>query len=357
VCYLSLQRTAEARPLLARAVDASRQANATGLLALQLPWMAILEWQEGDWTSALALAHEAVELASETGWLAQLPDSLSTLAKIEAGFGMASCREHAAQSVAAARSSNPAATPVHALAAVGLLELGLGHPHEAVDALNDALAAAGPRATPILRLQILPNLVEAYVRAGQPDRAAVELAQLDDLAGRVERSWVRAAAARCHGLLEARDFAEQRFEQALHWHAKGTPPFDQARTHLAYGARLRRSRNRAGARVQLQSALELFERLGAAPWAEQTRAELVSSGESAPAHGDIIELRLTSQELQVALAVQRGLTNADAAAALFLSVKTVEYHLSNIYRKLGIRSRTQLIRALGERRMPHAAPD
>jgi DNA-binding CsgD family transcriptional regulator len=159
----------------------------------------------------------------------------------------------------------------------------------------------------------------------------------------------RAAAARCHGLLERRDFAE-RFEQALHWHAEGTPPFDRARTHLAYGARLRRSRNRAEARVQLQSALELFERLGAAPWAERTRHELVSSGGSAPAHGAIIELQLTPQELQVSLAIQRGLTNANVAAELFLSVKTVEYHLSNIYRKLGIHSRTQLIRVLGEGR-------
>lgn len=356
VCYLTLKRTAEARPLLARAVDASRQANAAGLLALQLPWMAILELQEGDWTSALALAHEAVELAPETGWLAQLPDSLSILARIEAGFGMASCREHAAQSIAAARAGNPAATTAHALAAVGLLELGLGHPEEAADALRDALAAADPRATPILHLQILPDLVEAYARAGQPDRAAVELAQLDDLAARAGRSWAQAAAARCHGLLEPRDFAE-RFEQALDWHAKGTAPFDQARTHLAYGSRLHRNRNRAAARVQLQSALELFERLGAAPWAERTRAKLVSSGGSAPAHGDIIELRLTPQELQVSLAIQRGLTNAAAAAALFLSVKTVEYHLSNIYRKLDIRSRTQLIRVLGERRMAHAASD
>jgi DNA-binding NarL/FixJ family response regulator len=82
----------------------------------------------------------------------------------------------------------------------------------------------------------------------------------------------------------------------------------------------------------------------------------VSSGGSAPAHADIIELLLTPQELQVSLVVQRGLTNAAAAAALFLSVKTVEYHLSNIYRKLGIRSRTQLIRVMGERRLAHAAP-
>jgi DNA-binding NarL/FixJ family response regulator len=347
-CYLALQRTDEARPLLARAVEASRQANAAGLLAHQLPLMAMLEWLEGNWTSALALAHEAVELTPETGWLAQLPGNLSFLAKIEAGFGMASCREHAEQSVAAARSGGHAATTAHALAAVGLLELGLDHPHDAADALKDAWDAAS-QAAPNLRLQILPDLVEAYVRAGLPEQATEKLAQLDDLATHTEHLWARAAAARCQGLLESRDFAE-RFEQALRWHAKGTAPFDRARTHLAYGARLRRSRKRADARIQLQQALELFERLGAAPWAKRTREELVSSGGSAPAHGDIIELKLTPQELRVSLAIQQGLTNATAASTLFLSVKTVEYHLSNIYRKLGINSRTQLIRVLSEGR-------
>jgi len=348
-CYLALERTAEARPLLTRVVEASRQANAAGLLAHQLPWMAMLEWLEGDWTSALALAHEAVELASQVGWLAQRPNSLSILARIEAGFGMASCREHAEAAVAAARAGGHAGTTVHGLAILGLLELGLDHPRDAANALQDAWDTAGPQAPPRLQLQILPDLVEAYARAGLPDRATEKLTQLDDLAAHAGRLSARAAAARCHGLLERRDFAE-RFEQALHWHAKGTPPFDRARTHLAYGARLRRSRNRADARVQLQSALELFERLGAAPWTERTRNELVSSGGSAPAHGDIIELKLTPQELRVALAIQRGLTNATAAATLFLSVKTVEYHLSNIYRKLGISSRTQLIRVLGEGR-------
>jgi DNA-binding CsgD family transcriptional regulator len=347
-CYLALRRTAEARSLLTRAVETSRQANAAGLLAVQLPWMALLEWLDGDWTSALALAHEAVELASQTGWLAQRPNSLSTLAKIEAGFGMASCREHAAHAVAAARSGGHVGPTAYALAAVGLLALGLDQPHDAVEALKDAWDVAS-RAAPNLQLQILPDLVEAYARAGRRDQATEKLTRLDDLTARTERLSARAAAAHCHGLLERRDFTEW-FEQALRWHAGGTPPFDRARTHLAYGARLRRGRNRAGARVQLQSALELFERLGAAPWAERTRAELVSSGGSAPAHGDIIERRLTPQELRVSLAIQRGLTNADAAATLFLSVKTVEYHLSNIYHKLGINSRTQLIRILGEGR-------
>ncbi|MGH3831749.1 MAG: AAA family ATPase [Pseudonocardiaceae bacterium] len=352
-CYLALGRTAEARPLLTRAVDASRRANAPGLLTHQLSPMAQLEWMDGNWTSALALAYEAVELAAQTGWLAQIPNSVSVLARVEAGFGMASCREHAAQAIAAARSGGHAGTTVHALAALGLLELGLDRPHDAADALQDAWDAASPVA-PNLQLQILPDLVEAYVGTGQFEQATEKLAQLDDLAARTGHMWAQATAAHCHGLLEHRDFAKF-FEQALRLHPENTTSFARARTHFAYGIRLHRSRNRAGARVQLNSALELFERLGAAPWVERCRDKLVASGGSAPATGDIIELRLTPQELNISLAVQRGLTNAGAAAELFLSVKTVEYHLSNIYRKLGISSKAELIRVL-DKRHPTQSP-
>ena len=352
ICYLVLQRTAEARPLLARTVNASRAANAAGLLAQQLPWMALLEWLDGNWTTALTLADEAVELAPQTGWLAQLPQNLSVLARIEAGFGMPSCREHAEAALAGARSGGQVTTRVrvHALAAIGLWELGLGHPHDAAEVLQQACDATEPQAVLNLRLQILPDLVAVYWRSGRRERAIEKLAQLDDLAARTGHSWARAAAARCHGLLEPRDFAEW-FEDALHWHARGSTPFDRARTHLAYGTRLHRSRNRAGARVQLRHALELFERLGAAPWVERTRDKLLSSGGSAPAQGDPIAQKLTPQELRVSLAIQRGLSNADAAAALFLSVKTIEYHLSNVYHKLGINSRTQLIRILSAPRL------
>ena len=173
----------------------------------------------------------------------------------------------------------------------------------------------------------------------QPERP------LDALAGRTGRVTAKAAAARGHALLD-RTGAADRFAEAMAWHARGTPPFDTARTHLECGSRLRRARDRSGARTHLRTALDIFERLGAAPWADRARAELTSSGGSAPAHGDRVERLLTAQELQVSLAVRRGLSNADAAASLFLSVKTIEYHLSNVYRKLGVRSRTQLIRAL-----------
>src|SRR4051794_19454085 len=347
VCYLAQERTADARPLLGRAVASSRAANSAGLLAVQLPWMAALEWQDGNWTTALALAEEAVRLAPETGWLAQLPNSLSTLARVEAGLGLPGCREHAARAVEAGRAGGSVATVVHGLAALGLLELGLGNPGPAADHLTGALDAAGTATAPLLRFHVLPDLVEACALARRPDQARAALAELDELATRSRRTSALAAAARCHALLdESRSTGP--FEAALTWHSRGTSPFDTARTHLAYGSRLRRTRDRPAARHHLRMAVDAFERLGAAPWAERARAELTAGGGSAPATGDRVERRLTAGELQVALAVRQGLTNADVAASLFLSVKTVEYHLSNIYRKLGIRSRTQLIRTLAD---------
>ncbi|WP_214406657.1 ATP-binding protein, partial [Pseudonocardia lacus] len=148
VCHLALEQPDKARPLLGRAVESSRRANTAGLLAVQLPWMAVLEWQSGNWTVALALAEEAVRLAPETGWLAQLPNSLSTMARVEAGMGLPGCRGHAARAIEAARHSGSTATLVHGLAARGLLELGLGNHAAAADDLAAALDAAPPTAAP-----------------------------------------------------------------------------------------------------------------------------------------------------------------------------------------------------------------
>ena len=118
-------------------------------------------------------------------------------------------------------------------------------------------------------------------------------------------------------------------------------PFERARTELCYGERLRRARRRAEARGQLHAALETFERLGAQPWANRARNELRATGETARRDRTASD-ELTLQELQVALRVAQGATNREAAAALFLSPKTVEAHLSRIYSKLRVRSRTEL---------------
>lgn len=136
---------------------------------------------------------------------------------------------------------------------------------------------------------------------------------------------------------------EEEFEAALTLYS-AEMGFERARTQLALGMRRRRSRRRADARAALHEALAYFERAGAEPWADQARAELRASGE-APARDTTGSLRaLTAQELQVALIVAKGITNREAAAALFVSPKTVEFHLGNTYRKLGVRSRAELVR-------------
>ena len=122
-------------------------------------------------------------------------------------------------------------------------------------------------------------------------------------------------------------------------------PFERARTELSYGARLRRSKRIGPAREQLRSALDVFQRLLAEPWAARARRELVTRS-ARRAAGSEVEALLTAHELQVAVLIGRGATNREAAATLFVSPKTIEYHLASIYRKLGVRSRTELALAL-----------
>jgi DNA-binding CsgD family transcriptional regulator len=135
------------------------------------------------------------------------------------------------------------------------------------------------------------------------------------------------------------------FLKALRLREQAGVPFQQARTHLVYGERLRRARRRRDARVQLRAAAEIFDRLDARPWAERARAELRASGETMARAGNGGE-QLTPQELQIALLVSQGHTNAEVGQAVFLSTRTVEFHLSRAYRKLGVASRTELTRKL-----------
>jgi DNA-binding CsgD family transcriptional regulator len=183
------------------------------------------------------------------------------------------------------------------------------------------------------------DLAEAYIRDGRTDDAEL---LLDEYAPHPDdEPWAVAAAARCRAMLAGPQEMAEAFDVALETSACTTMPFECARTELCLGERLRRVRQRAQASIHLHRALETFERLGAEPWARRARAELQAAGEIVRQDGDAMQ-RLTPQELQVALAVGRGASNHEAAAALFLSKKTIEYHLSNIYRKTNIRSRTQL---------------
>ena len=151
-----------------------------------------------------------------------------------------------------------------------------------------------------------------------------------------------ALLARCDALLGTRD-PDQAFGEAI-TRSPGLPPLQRARTELLYGEWLRRERRRTDSRVHLRAALDSFRTMGAVPWAERAEAELRASGETARKRDLSTAGQLTPQELQIARLVTGGLTNKEIAAQLYLSPRTVDYHLRKVFTKLGITSRTELVR-------------
>ena len=148
--------------------------------------------------------------------------------------------------------------------------------------------------------------------------------------------------ARCKGLLADADAAVDHFDAALRHDHSAQRPFERARNELALGEAMRRQRRRSEARTHLRNALEVFEKLGTAPWTERARAELRASGETARRHDPNAFDQLTPQEVRIALFASRGASNPDIAAKLFLSRRTVEYHLHKVFTKLGVTSRAEL---------------
>jgi DNA-binding CsgD family transcriptional regulator len=165
----------------------------------------------------------------------------------------------------------------------------------------------------------------------------------------MDHAGAHAAACRCRGLLSGDGDFENAFNEALEWHSRTPTPFERARTELCYGERLRRMGRRIDARERLRAALATFENLGAEPWAEQARAELRATGERVRKREESTAARLTAQEHQVAVLVADGGTNREVGARMMLSPRTIEFHLRNIYAKLGVRSRTELAKRVADK--------
>jgi DNA-binding CsgD family transcriptional regulator len=180
--------------------------------------------------------------------------------------------------------------------------------------------------------------------AGDRSTTAAAVADLEAFAAATGTAWAAAAAEHGKALLADDRHAEAHFAEALAHHARSPRRVDQARTELAFGEYLRRARRRVDARAHLRAALEIFEDAGAAPWAERARQELRASGETARRRDDSPATALTPQELQVAGLVAEGLPNREVAARLFVSPRTVEFHLRNVFAKTGVTSRTELAR-------------
>jgi DNA-binding CsgD family transcriptional regulator len=189
------------------------------------------------------------------------------------------------------------------------------------------------------------DLVEALVELGRRDEAVELLDWYESNARHLERASALASCARCRGLLAAQagvlEEALSAFDEALGWHAQVDRPLDRARTLLALGATQRRMKRRREARATLEDALGVFERIGAALWAERARAELKRISGRAASPG-----ALTPAEERVANLVAQGKTNKEVAAALFVSERTVEGHLAHIFGKLGVRNRREIVSVL-----------
>jgi DNA-binding CsgD family transcriptional regulator len=329
-------------PFATRAVELARRQGLLSLLPAALEQQALeLAWNS-NFDQAYAAAQEGYLLSRDLGhgwgW------HLATMAYVEAIWGReADTREHAAQVLALGQKSGETVLLTLARAALGLLELTAGRPADAATLLLEITVADRPDTHPIIAVTSVPDAVEAVVRAGRPPEVAdAPLARFRAWADYAPTDARRSLLARCEALLGRRS-PEQAFTSAIEL-APALPPFQRARTELLYGEWLRRERRRTDARIHLRAALELFRRLGTVPWEERAEAELRATGETARKRDPATVSQLTPQELQIASLVAEGLTNRDIAAHLFLSPRTIDYHLRKVFTKLGIASRTELVR-------------
>jgi DNA-binding CsgD family transcriptional regulator len=331
-----------AHGLLDPLIAACRRSSALGVLPFALGLASAIDLRTGRWQQGEARATESVRLAEETHQANIY--GVFFLGHLLAAMGR---REEVERTLARADELagryGVDCIPLYTGAARGLLDLGAGDVDGALGHLRPVREQEDARGVGEPAVLLADgDLAEALARAGHADEAA------DVIDGRLRppaeagSRWAAWTIERVSGLLDGSRAATDHFERAHALHEQLAWPFERARTALCHGEVLRRTGRRAEARVQFRAALATFDQLGAAPWAVRARAELGATGERVTSHRVNAALHLTPQELQVALVVAEGATNAEAAASLFLSTKTIEYHLSKIYRKAGLSSRDQL---------------
>ena len=273
--------------------------------------------------------------------------ALAAGALVHAHEGLADlARAEAAESLRRFQELGWAVGTLWPLWAIGITELSTGNPAAVDDALGPVSAMLTSRGDgdPFLGV-FLPDEIEALVELGNLDRAEPLVRWLEERSAALDRPWARAAAGRCRGLLHAArgdiDGALTALEGAIAQHDRCTMPFERARTLLVLGRVQRRRGARGRARVTLDEALIAFQQFGAPLWSEQARREIERLGRRAASPD-----ALTPAEMRVAELAASGLANTEIAKRSFLSTKAVEANLTRVYRKLGIRSRGGLARAL-----------
>jgi DNA-binding CsgD family transcriptional regulator len=224
-----------------------------------------------------------------------------------------------------------------------------GHGHYA-QALPAARQAGEDSDAAWFRSWGLVELIEAGARCGESDLATDALGRLSQTTGSCGTDWALGVEARSRALLSNNEVAERLYREAIERLARVRVRVELARAHLLYGEWLRRERRRQDAREQLRTAHELFTEFGMEGFAERARVELGATGEHARKRSVETRDDLTPQEAQISRLAMEGATNQEIAAQLFISPRTVDYHLRKVFRKLDVKSRHQLKHVL----QPHA---
>jgi DNA-binding CsgD family transcriptional regulator len=345
--HMSVDRLAEARQLFEAEAAGAESGGDDYTYSSLLVYMTELECRAGNFSIAASHASECWLRSEQRGEQFQGGAALWAKALVDAHLGrVEEARTAAERGTALSTEIGEEVYRVLNQYALGFLELSVGDVVRADAVLRPLplrLVELGwdePSLFPVW-----PNSIEALIATGERELAAEYLDLYQERARRCDCPWALATAARCQGLLHLAEGSVDRAlavcERALDEHRRTPGAFERGRTLLALGYAQRRARQLKDARKTLQNALALFEQLGATLWAGKARAELGRIGGRTKSRDE-----LTPSEQRVAALVAEGKTNKEVAAALVVSVHTVEAALTQVYRKLGVRSRTELARRL-----------
>jgi DNA-binding CsgD family transcriptional regulator len=321
--------------LATRAVRTARDAGALGHLPIALACRAGVHVNAGEFAAAAALIEESDSISASTGYA---PLAYAAGRLIAWRGREASARDHFERAVENATRRGEGRTIGQSGYMSAVLNNGLGR----YDAALAGARTACEHDEFGVRNFALVELIEAAVRAGTPEVAAEALPDLEQRTVPAGTDWALAMLARSRALLATDDDAEALYRETVERLDGSRVVVHLARAHLVYGEWLRRQNRRIDAREQLRLAHEMCQQMGAEAYAERARRELLATGATARERTVTTQVELTPQEAQIARLAAAGRTNAEIGSELFISPKTVEYHLSKVFTKLGLTTRRDL---------------
>ena len=328
--------------IASRQSELARRAGALGPLCFTLTGEVYSMAWRGDFAAATALAAEADALAHAIG-LRQAPLGALLLAALQGD------EPYSSRFIEAAIAEGAGFGAETALFANAILSNALGR-YE--DALSLSLRASAGELSKFLGLFVLPELVEAAVRTGNPALARDTFGHLANSTDAHAPDWGQGILARCQALISDDESCEAHYLQAIECLGRTTLRPEHARSYLLHGEWLRRQDRQLDARRQLRIAYDMFSEIGMLAFAERALHELQATGETVRKRQDDTRNDLTPQEEHIARLALEGRTNPEIGAQLFISARTVEWHLRKVFMKLGITSRRGLRNALPARTAP-----